>query len=317
MDVAKYIGLFLFKNQYCYIHGLGNLELRKRAAAYDGKALQAPAYEVILTPGGSIDDNFANFIATNEQISISKAANALRDYSTHARKEIEEGREVTVPNLGRFAGDNGRIKFVTDENFHFTPPAIPTVRNSRQLDEQNARPAHKPSYPPPTKADSVNWSMVIIVVILLLVVGGGVWGIYYYMNSKSENAQAVAAPATDTAVHALQTPLPAPVDTTRHTDTVVNADTSAAHQPVAATVPAQPEEGMADYKYVIGFYKTKERADFRLNTLRTNGNKVDMMPQDTTGYFITTVIRCRPSDTAHITDSLKLMFGYKKVTILK
>ena len=78
MDVAKYIGLFLLKNNFVYIHGLGNLELRKRPASFNGEALQGSTYEVVMTPMGSIDDNLANFIATNEQISISKASNAHR-----------------------------------------------------------------------------------------------------------------------------------------------------------------------------------------------------------------------------------------------
>ena len=68
MDIAKYIGQYLLKNSFCYIHGLGNLEISKKPAFYDGKSLQAPTYEIVLSSGGSIDDNFANFIATNEQI---------------------------------------------------------------------------------------------------------------------------------------------------------------------------------------------------------------------------------------------------------
>src|ERR1700742_1700349 len=117
MDIAKYIGLFLLKNHFCYVHGLGNMELRKRTASYDGTALQAPSYEVVVTPGGSIDDNLANFIAVNEQISISKAANALRDFSIQARKDMAAGKEVPIPDMGKFVEQNGKVKFVTDDNF--------------------------------------------------------------------------------------------------------------------------------------------------------------------------------------------------------
>src|SRR4051794_6193053 len=100
MDIARYIGLFLLKNQFCYVHGLGNMELKKVPATNDGKSLQAASYEIVVTPGGSIDDNLANFIATNEQISISKAANTLREYSIQARKDMSEGKEVPIPGLG-------------------------------------------------------------------------------------------------------------------------------------------------------------------------------------------------------------------------
>src|ERR1700744_6690000 len=97
MDLAKYIGVFLMKNRFCYIHGLGNLEVKKKPANYDGKMLQAAPYEVIITPAGSIDDTLANFIATNEQISISKAANELRDFSTKAKADLEAGKELSRP----------------------------------------------------------------------------------------------------------------------------------------------------------------------------------------------------------------------------
>jgi nucleoid DNA-binding protein len=135
MDIAKYIGLFLLKNHFCYVHGLGNMELRKKPAVHDGNALQSPSYEVVVTPGGSIDDNLANFIATNEQISISKAANALRDFSIQSRKEMAAGSEVAIPNIGKFTEVNNKVHFVTDDNFRFTPAGIPTIRNSKQLED--------------------------------------------------------------------------------------------------------------------------------------------------------------------------------------
>ena len=128
MDIAKYIGLYLLKNHFCYVHGIGNIELIKRPATYDGKALQAPSYEVAVTPGGSIDDNLANFIATNEQISISKAANALRDFSGQARTNMAAGKEVEIPNIGKLVEQGGKVKFITDDKFHFTPAGIPTIK---------------------------------------------------------------------------------------------------------------------------------------------------------------------------------------------
>src|SRR3954462_2687050 len=129
MDIAKYIGLFLLKNHFCYVHGLGNMELNKRPAMHDGKSLQSPSYEVVVTPGGSIDDNLANFIATNEQISISKAANALREYSIQARKDLAQGKEGPFPNIGKFVEENGKVRFITDNTFRFTPAGIPTIKN--------------------------------------------------------------------------------------------------------------------------------------------------------------------------------------------
>src|SRR5690606_10255444 len=134
-DVAKYIGLFLLKNKFAYVHGLGNLEIKKKPAAYEGEALTGSVYEIELTPMGSIDDNLANFIATNEQISISKASNALRDFSTEAREKLEQGETVSIPSIGIFAEENGKIVFITDPHFQFNPTPIPSIRVARKKDE--------------------------------------------------------------------------------------------------------------------------------------------------------------------------------------
>lgn len=301
MDIAKYIGLFLLKNQFCYVHGLGNMELKKRAATHENGVLQAPTYEVIVTPGGSIDDNLANFIATNEQISISKAANTLREYSIQARKDLAEGKEVPIPNIGRFVEEKGRIRFVTDDNFRFTPAGIPTIRNSKQLDEQNSKPAHKPSYPPPSKADSVNWSMVILAVVLLLVLGGGGYGIYYYFNNNKP------------------TPPPAPVvvaDTVKPAPPAI-LDSIRIRDSIAAIVPVVDTLAVSEFKMVIGSYPTKDKAEKRLRNLKINGTHVEMVQRDSTSYLIIAMVNCRMVDTTHVKDSLHTLFGYNGVVTYK
>src|ERR1044072_3745785 len=112
MDIAKYIGLFLLKNNFVYLHGLGNLELKKKPAAYDGEALRAPEYDVVRPPGGSIDDTLANYIATHEQTSISKAANALRDFTTATRAELAAGKAVEVRGGGKVVDNKGAVRSI-------------------------------------------------------------------------------------------------------------------------------------------------------------------------------------------------------------
>ena len=301
MDIAKYIGLFLLKNHYCYIHGLGNLELIKRPATHDGVALQAPAFEVVVTPGGSIDDNLANFIATNEQISISKAANTLREYSIQARKDMANGNEVPIPHIGNFIEKDSKVKFITDENFRFTPAGVPTIRNSKQLEEQNSKLSHKPSYPEPQKADSINWSMVILVVVLLLILGGGGFGIYYYMNHNN------AAPVVHT------TPVPAK-DTAAQG--VFAPDSAGGKKDSSGNVLAPGAAPQLDtYKMIIGDYPTRARAETRIHNLKLNGNIAEIMPKDSAGFYVFTTIVCRPADTVHVKDSLQTLFGYRNVMI--
>jgi nucleoid DNA-binding protein len=303
MEIAKYIGLYLLKNQFCYVHGLGNMELKKVKATHDGTALQAPSYEVIVTPGGSIDDNLANFIATNEQISISKAANTLREYSIQARKDLALGQEVVIPNIGKFVETNGKVRFVTDDNFKHTPASIPTIKNSKQLDEQNTRLAHKPAYPPPAKADSVNWSMVILVVVLVLIVAAAGYFIYTYTTQHNEQP-VVEAPKPDTSLIVPVTPVP---DTLApQIDTV----DSAAAMVFDSTL-------VNDYRIIIGSYRTRERAEKRVANLTLNGNKVEMVQKDTANFLVITPITCRVVDTTHVKDSLRRMFGFVGVMIYK
>ncbi len=305
MDIAKYIGLFLLKNHFCYVHGLGNLELHKKSATHDGKSLQAPTYDVVVTPGGSIDDNLANFIAVNEQISISKAANALRDYSIQARKDMAAGKDVLLPNIGKFVEVSGKVQFVTDDNFKFTPAGIPTIRNSKQLEEQNNKPLHKPAFPEPTKADSINWSMVIIVIVLLLIIGGGAYGIYYYMSHNKPSAAANITPIKDTVIKVQPQPLP----DTSHTpkDTLLMA---------AQAAPAVDTNQINIYKMIIGSYSKKELADTRVKNLKRNGTQAELFERDSTNYLVYTIINCRVVDTVHIKDSLRTLFGFKNVMIL-
>lgn len=303
MDIAKYIGLYLLKNHFCYVHGLGNIELVKRPSVYDDKVLQAPSYEVIVTQGGSIDDNLANFIASNEQIGISKAANELRDFSVQARKDMASGMEVPIPNIGRLVEESGKVKFITDENFHYTPAGIPTVKNSKQLDEHNARLAHKPAYPPPQKADSVNWSMVILVSVLLIIIGGGIYGIYYYSNQDKNNTSP-AAVVKDTVI---QAPIPLATDTTAKLKDTTVAVSQMPHDTLQVNL----------YKMVIGDYRTRERAEKRIRSLSLGGNHVEMVQRDSTNFLIISTINCRAADTTHVMDSLRRMFGYKGVMIFK
>lgn len=309
MDIAKYIGLYLLKNRFCYVHGLGNMEIVKTPASHDGSELKAPVYQVKVTHGGSIDDNFANFIATNEQISISKAANTLREFSIQSRRELTEGAEIEIPSIGRFVERDGKVDFITDEHFSYTPAGIPTIKNSKQLEEQKIKLSHKPSYPAPAKADSVNWSMVILVIVLILVLAGG--GYFIYTQNYSNDASITTDVVMEEPVSApVEEPAPAPVE-----------DTTT--MPVADTLTEAPAPIVIDsntimeFRFIIGNYPTLARAERRVTMLTENGNKVEMQEKDTSNFWVVAPISCKVVDTAHVKDSLRIFFGYSNVRIIK
>jgi len=306
MDIAKYIGQFILKNNFCYVHGLGNLELVKKPAYHDGKALQAPSFEVILTSGGSIDDSFANFIATNEQISISKAANALREFSIQARKDIQSGMEVELPGIGIFVEKQGKILFITNENFKHTPAGIPTIKNSKQLDEQKSAPIQIPATPIPNRKSNINWSMIIIIIVLFCLLGAGGYGIYYY--TQLQNQAADTSSMTNEIV--ADTMIPAPTAPALIDSSAMRLDSSLNNIP-----PAPDTNLVSSYKFIIGDFPAKEKAESRYRKLKINGNKVEVVTPDSSNYFVVALIDCRFVDTVRVKDSLQKFFGYRNVSV--
>jgi predicted secreted protein len=303
MDIAKYIGQFLLKNNYCYIHGLGNLELVKKPAVHDGKSLVAPSFTIILTSGGSIDDSFANFIATNEQISISKAANGLRDFSIKAREELAAGKEVIVDGTGKFVEEKGKISFITDANFIYTPSGMPSIKNSKQLEEQKIAPATKPTYPaPPAKSGSVNWTTIIIAAIFLLLLAGGGVAFYLYDQQQKSNSEELALVDSTS-----MTAPPLAIDSTPAVDTL-------------ALAPAQPAidtNALMDYKVVIGIYASRRDAEKRFRQLKLGGHPIEVLTKDSINFTILMPIHCRMVDTSHQIDSLATWFGYNMAHIYR
>lgn len=301
MDIAKYIGLYLLKNNYSYIPGLGNLEMKKRPATHDGTALNAPAYEVVVTPGGSIDDSLANFIATNEQISISKAANGLREFSTQARLDLQAGKEVVIPALGKFIETGGKIQFITDPHIQYTPRAIPTVKHVAHTQERQADQRSLYTNPNITKKD-VNWLKIALFVLVPVVLIVAVVLGMNYMNSQPEEETVVDTPVVE------QTVVQAPpqVDTT-----VV--DTMATAAPASNVVAAN---GMLNFKVILNEYKNNAAADKRAAKLKSYGySTVEVAMKDSSTYYVLLPMSAAPADTTRVLDSLKRTLNPKGVSI--
>ncbi len=313
MDVAKYIGLFLLKNNFCYIHGLGNLELKKKPASYNGDALLPPSYDVLLSPSGSIDDNLANFVASNEQISISKAANALRDFSTQARADLSAGRVVAIPAIGTFYEDEGKIRFATDPNLKYAPPSISVTKIHKAVDPLPNLPvstktetatggkAYVPVHTPSEEDGdeeraALNWPRIILAAIVILALAA----IVTFAVKKYRGGE-------DT----LQPVLPTKENVVAPVQTVVPADT------VAATadphVLYKGEE--ISFKAVLESYSDKKKAQKKVDMMRGWGHPVELLTEDTGKYFIVMPVICFTRDTAKTLDSLSKIYNPSGVTM--
>jgi nucleoid DNA-binding protein len=301
MDIAKYIGLFLLKNNFCYLHGLGNLELKKKPAVYDGDALRAPEYDVVLSPGGSIDDTLANFIATHEQTSISKAANALREFSTATRAELAAGKEVEIPGVGKFVEVNGIVRFVANPHFQHVPTPVPMIRMAKRTEEQ---PDFHRDAQEEVSGGEIAWGKIILIALLaVLVVVGAIFAYRYFSNngvvsSTSGQDTVIAQPAAEPS--AVVTPI----------DTLPRVDT-AAPAPVS-----QPAITSGDYTIVLNSYSSRVAAERRVTTLTKNGNKVEMLARDSSNYLVVMHMPVTTGDTTKMLDSLRRFFNPKGVHIL-
>lgn len=297
MDIAKYIGLFLLKNNFVYLHGLGNLELKKKVASYDGEALQSPEYDVQLTPGGSIDDTLANFIATNEQTSISKAANALRDFSMATRADLAAGKDVEIPGIGTFSESAGIIRFRTNPHLKHVPPPIPVLRMSKRLEEPPTFRRDSPSAMTGEESSSFSGGRILLLVGLLALIGIGAYFGIRYMNSSSDSANA---------------------DANIQSAEVTNSTTST--PPVMDTLASAPVPAVAPdsgYVVVLNTYHAQAIADKRAAKLTANGNVVAVRALDSATFAVTMRAKVSPADTARMLDSLSAFFNPKGVYILR
>lgn len=315
MDVAKYIGTFLLKNQFCYIHGLGNLELRRKPASFDGDALQGPQYTVALTSGGSIDDNLAAFIANGEQTSISKAANALRDFATDSRARLQAGEDVPLPGVGRFTRQGGSIGFVTDESLSYRPPSVPVLKNAKRLEEEptfkTVTTGPAATIAPSASAGgvdharpSVAWGKIILVSLLVIAVIAAVIFGLRYLNAPDGSTE-LAPPRTEVAVPpapALSTPntaVQAPVDTT----------TNAA--------PTTPAETSGAYRVALNTYPTRAQAERRVRFLSSTalGNTAQVVSIDSSTFQVVIPYTSPVADSSRVLDSLRRTYGGKAMLV--
>ena len=288
MDIASYIGQFLLRNKYCYLHGIGSLKLNKVSSKESGSY----SYNVQLLPGGSIDDLFANFVATSEQVSISKAANAIREYNTEIRTVLDAHQKVVIPTIGYLTKIDTQYSFVTDDNFTYQPTVNPALKfvNAKPIKETTT------SEEIVTVASTkpiVNWSKIIIFISLLIVVGIAI----YFIATQSKN---ISATQEESIVHTPPEIIAPVIDTP-----AVIVDTA------IATVGAE-------YKFLIKTYATLGTAVKRYHQLLSYGNKVGLQTSDSTSYQLYVSLAVPAIDTNKVKDSIRVIFNPKgTITIIK
>ncbi len=307
MDIAKYIGLFLLKNDYCYLPGIGNLEIKRKPASYDptSRQLNAPEYELLYTQTiGSIDDRFANFIANNERISIAHAANAIREFTAQSKHMIQNGHDLPIPGIGKFTGSSSGIRFIPDANLHIEGKSIPFFKTSTRVEEQKEQPISEiyqnTSFREP-KADEeivlkpaqVNWGKIALLSFLGLIIISGVLLIFWYYNNNPNKIYTPENADEPTMVEA-------PVNT-GDTSSVSAAGTDSSD---VSGIGA----GATGAKVIVNEYTDAARADKRLKQLQSYGHQVELVQRDS-GYYIVLPLGGTINNEAAYLDSLKRIFN--------
>jgi hypothetical protein len=279
MDIASYIGQFLLRNKYCYLHGIGSLKLNKLPKSDAGSY----AYHVQLLPGGSIDDLFANFVATSEQVSISKAANAIREYNTEIRSLLDAQQKVIIPTIGYLVKVDNHYTFVTDDNFSYQPSVNPALKFVNAKPIKETTPSDEVIEEAPQKA-IVNWSKIILFIALLIVVGIAI----YFIATQSKNISATQ-------------------------DEPIANTTTEIVAPALDTAVVQPDTLITntEYKFLIKTYSTLGAAVKRYQQLLSYGNKVGLQTSDSISYQLYISMPASALDTTQAKDSLRVIFNPK------
>jgi nucleoid DNA-binding protein len=344
MDIAKYIGLYLLKNQNCYIHGLGSIEMRRKPASYDGRNIVPGVSEVVVVPVNTVDDSLSNFIATNEQISISKATTALKDFVAAALADIQAGKEVLIPAIGSFFEVNGKLQFATAPQMLLTPAPIPAEKNlprraatagmaqpggfaeqqqappaytaPSQMAQPPQQPQHSYQYPPmeEEKKGGMNWGRVILFVLILLALIGGVAYVAKNILKVGVNTPTpVQQPMTVPAPADTITNIATPADTTSAIDSSETMGAESA--PVVPAAQATVSGPASNFKVIINTYDERARAEKRLSRLKSYGHKVELIAEDSSMFFILIPVSTHRADSARVVDSLRRTYNPDGVSV--
>ena len=278
-DISHYVSQFLLRNKYCYLHGIGSLKL---VTVFD-KDANTTNYQVQLLPGGSIDDLFANFVATSEQVSISKAANAIREYNTEIRSQLDENQNVIIPSIGYLTKLDKHIIFVTDNNFSYQPSENASLKYANNRSIAETKQIVEETTFVPQKA-IVNWSKIILFIALLIVVGIA----FYFIATQSKNISATQ-------------------------DEPIANTTTEIVAPALDTAVVQPDTLITntEYKFLIKTYSTLGAAVKRYQQLLSYGNKVGLQTSDSISYQLYISMPASALDTTQAKDSLRVIFNPK------
>ncbi|MCF8292846.1 MAG: hypothetical protein K9I70_03445 [Chitinophagaceae bacterium] len=317
MDINKYIGKFLLKNKYCSLPGLGVFDLKKEGAQANASSetISAPVYKITFTPVGSIDDTFASFIATAENVSISNASNNIKEYCKNVKEELAKSGKYDIEFLGRFSLSNNKLIFHQSDDLDMGVEPAPLAPLVEKLKAPET-PANKPdySYPPArTQRDIPIVKIAVPIVLVVLLAVGAYFGYDYYQKNKDVTPVEATIPE----------PAPVQVDTlattivpdSLHRADSTNAATDTAMQSASNSAAQTTPQAASFYKVAILSFENEAGANGKATKLKKYGNDASVVSNN--GRFFV-VINASSNDTTKLVDSLRRFFNPRgQVFIMK
>jgi nucleoid DNA-binding protein len=317
MDINKYIGKFLLKNKYCSLPGLGVFDLKKEGAQANASSetISAPVYKITFTPVGSIDDTFASFIATAENVSISNASNNIKEYCKNVKEELSKSGKYDIEFLGRFSLSNNKIIFHQSDDLDMGVEPAPLAPLVEKLKAPET-PANKPdySYPPArTQRDIPILKIAVPIVLVVLLAVGAYFGYDYYQKNKDVTPVEATIPEPATVqVDTLATTI---VPDSLHRADSTNAATDTAMQSASNSAAQTTPQAASFYKVAILSFENEAGANGKATKLKKYGNDASVVSNN--GRFFV-VINASSNDTTKLVDSLRRFFNPRgQVFIMK
>lgn len=287
MDIAVYLIQFLIKNKYCSLPSIGTFTLSKKPATITDKEINAPKYIIEFSHFGTIDDQFANYCAAQENVSISNASNQIKTFCNNIRDTVKNNERFQINGLGFLTQGKEHIIFEQTDELDWgninqaLPPLVTRSHSDKKIDF---------SYPPAYLENRASKNKVLLrFAVIGVVIMGIIFSIYYFIkNSDSTQTQnAITENTTDT---------PPPV-----------------FDSVAAVQNATPISNMnTPALHKVALYETtlQANAEAKSTKWKKYGNMTEVIASN--NNFIVCILASHPqNDTTLLIDSLRRFFNPK------
>lgn len=312
MDISKYILSFLLKNKYCSLPGLGTFDLHKINAMINVKDINPPQYEIKFSPVGSIDDNFATYVANQENVSISNTSNNIKEFCAEVKKELNTTGKFTIVHLGDLVLQNKKIVFTQSDDLDlgvYNTPLPNQTNGNTDLKEKKidfSYPNNKKNYR--RKKLSIGKFILPLFFILLLLAGSFVAYKYFLdvqkNKSKANELDILSNNKNNVAINNSIADSLSIIDSNKTSELITTSNDT-------LQTPASEIINNNNVYKVAMFQSTNESiAKAKATKWITYGNKADV--HFINDVYIVSISATHPlNDTTLLMDSLRLFFNPK------